>query len=221
MRAWVLAACRQALREIYLRRPRARAPLPVIATMRTLLLLCTTLLAHGARFKPVRTIVSDRGGVVHINLEPVDGTDGVLHLRMVGGRISRGAARRSIAATTRAIHACKKCTVVVEMGECRGVSPLALPTTARFLLTHPELKQILIIEAKGAVRLACLTVRRLSGLNKLDLFRSFAAFERSCSGVARRASSLRVARSLREPFSLSRARSLLDGLRGRLESLRS
>ena len=182
--------------------------------LRALVLTCIAL-AEGARFRPVRTTVSDRGGTVYINLLPVDGCDGVLHLRMVGGRISRCAARRSIQATTRAIHACDACTVVVEMGGCRGVSPLALPVTARFLLSHPELKQILIIEAKGAVRIACLTVRRLSGHGKLDLFRSFAAFESACSSgrlAARRRSALQVARSLREPWSgvLGRVSSLLD-----------
>ena len=72
--------------------------------------------------------------------------------------------------------------------------------TAKFLLSHPELKQILIIEAKGAVKLACITVRRLSGHDKLDLFQSFDAFEAACTSGragARRRAALHVARSLR------------------------
>jgi hypothetical protein len=178
------------------------------------LLLLSCVIADGARFRSVRTTVSDRGGTVHINMLPVDGRNSVLHLRMVGGRISRRAAKRSIQATTKAIHACDACTVVVDMGACRGVSPLALPVTARFLLSHPELKQILIIEAKGAVRLACLTVRRLSGHDKLDLFRSFAAFESACTNgrnAARRRSALQVARSLRvQARRFARVRSLFD-----------
>ena len=138
---------------------------------------------------------------MHINMLPVDGgVNGVLHLRLVGKRISARAAQRSIEATTKSFHACKVCTVVVEMGECRGVSPLALPVTARFLLSHPELKQILIIEAKGAVALACATVQRLSGHNKLELFRSFGTFETACVGGAvagQRKAALQVAKSLR------------------------
>ena len=161
------------------------------------LLLHAVTVAAAARLSPVHTTVSDRGGIVHINLVPVEGCNGVLHLRMVGGRISRRAAQRSIAATTRAIHACNACTVVVDMGACRGVSPLALPVTVRFLLAHPELKQILIIEAKGAVKVACLTVRRLSGHDKLDLFGSFGAFDIACSKDSRRQSALQVARNLR------------------------
>ena len=196
--------------------------LPLVARLGLLLLLP----AEGALFRsPVRTTVSDSGGVVHINLVPDFGRDGVLHLRLVGGRISRRAAKRSIAATTRAIHACSTCTVVVDMGSCRGVSPLALPVTAKFLLSHPELKQILIIEAKGAVKLACITVRRLSGHDKLDLFQSFDAFEAACTSGragARRRAALQVARSLRvrEPLfgGLRRGvRELLDAATARLQ----
>ena len=167
------------------------------------LILAVALPCVGARLRqPVRTTVSDRGGVVHINLVPVAGGDsGVLHLRMTGRRISREAAQRSIAATSVGIHSCPTCTVVVEMGECRGVSPLALPVTARFLLSHPTLKHICIIEARGAVLLACRTVRRLSGnAGSFDLYRSWADFEAACSRSAQRGwrqSALDVGRRLR------------------------
>lgn len=169
-------------------------------------LLAVVAPSSGARLTsipPVNTAVKDGGGTVHISIGPVrplDSGAGVLHLRMVGGRISRRAATRSIRATSASIHACKTCTVVVDMADCHGVSPLAVPTTANFLRMHPELKQILIIEPSGAVLLACRTVRRLSGHDKLDLFRSWPAFEAACSGAQaapERKAALRVASALR------------------------
>ena len=165
--------------------------------MRGLLGVALIATAHAARFSPVHTVVKDRGGVVHVRLVPTEG-GGVLHLRMTGKRISRVAAKKSIRATTKGIHACETCTAVVEMGECRGVSPLALPTTAHFLLSHPSLKHILIIEAKGAVLLACRTVKRLSGHDKFDIYRSWSAFEAACS--SNRAVHRRVALAIARKF---------------------
>ena len=189
--------------------------------MRTIFFLLLT--CASARFWPVRTRVKDRGGIVDINLVPVDGANGVLHLKMQGGRISRRAAERSIAATSDTIHKCKVCTIVVEFGSCRGVSPLALPVTAQFLLTHPELKHILIIEAKGAVLMACRVVKRLSGHDKMDLYGSFEAFEAACSGslgkkpvAQHRRSALSVARAQRQSESSPLAR--IDALGARLRA---
>ena len=161
---------------------------------------------------------------MHINLEPVGRSDGVLHLRMLGKRISQKAADCSIQATSSTIHKCKVCTIVVEMGECKGVSPLALPVTARFLLSHPELKHILIIEAKGAVLWACRMVKRLSGHDKMTLYPSWAAFESACSSgrivPSHRRSALQVASRLRaqRQGGLEPLRAGLDSLKARLRT---
>ena len=155
---------------------------------------------YAAPITPVHTIVRDRGGVVHVKLIPTENHCGVLHLRMTGKKISRVAAKRSIQATTAGIHKCKTCTAVVEMGECNGVSPLALPVTAHFLLSHPTLKHIFIIEARGAVLLACRTVKRLSGHDKFDVYHDWKDFEAACgkSGAAAyRRAALKVAKKYR------------------------
>ena len=242
---------------IYLLGPIRASRLLLPDYMGRFLSLLPVLLAatHAAKFTPVHTVVRDRGGVVHVKLIPVEG-GGVLHLRMTGKKISRVAAKRSIQSTTAGIHKCPTCTAVVEMGECNGVSPLALraslrrkrhsaalrsmvasaavlrcaprqlltymcldlyvltcmcldclgrvcvcasATTAQFLLSHPTLKHILIIEARGAVLLACRTVKRLSGHDKFDIYQSWADFEAACSksGAAHRRSALKVAKQYR------------------------
>ena len=126
-------------------------------SMRRALLL--SLLAIAAPFRAVRTTVSDGGGKVYIDLLPVAGGNGVLHLRLVGGRISRTAALRSIKATTKTIHKCNVCTVVCDMSACRGVSPLAIPVTVKFLLTHSELKTSINLE-RGRVAIPRRNERR-------------------------------------------------------------
>ena len=190
------------------RRPEVKSP------MRRALLL--SLLAIAAPFRAVRTTVSDGGGKVYIDLLPVAGGNGVLHLRLVGGRISRTAALRSIKATTKTIHKCNVCTVVCDMSACRGVSPLAIPVTVKFLLTHSELKQALIFGARGAVRIACLTVSKLAP-GRLDLFGNFEEFERKSSRdtSAQRKAALQVARSLRPSSSFFGSR--LDQMRALFE----
>ena len=183
-------------------------------SMRRALLL--SLLAIAAPFRAVRTTVSDGGGKVYIDLLPVAGGNGVLHLRLVGGRISRTAALRSIKATTKTIHKCNVCTVVCDMSACRGVSPLAIPVTVKFLLMHSELKQALIFGARGAVRIACLTVSKLAP-GRLDLFANFEEFERKSSRdtSAQRKAALQVARSLRPSSSFFSSR--LDQMRALFE----
>ena len=175
--------------------------------MRALLSIWLCAAASAARFWPLRAHVEDRGGFVDINMVPVDRDDGVLHLKMRGRRISKKAAERSIRATSKTIHKCNVCTIVVEMGDCSGVSPLALPVTAGFLISHPELKHILIIEAKGAVLMACRIVRQLSGHDKMDLYGSWLAFESACSGSRHR----RVARHRRSALMVAKARRQSDG----------
>ena len=173
----------------------------------SLAMRCSRILAallaavtYAAPITPVHTIVRDRGGVVHVKLIPTENHCGVLHLRMTGKKISRVAAKRSIQATTAGIHKCKTCTAVVEMGECNGVSPLALPVTAQFLLSHPTLKHIFIIEARGAVLLACRTVKRLSGHDKFDVYHDWKDFEAACgksAAAAYRRAALKVAKRYR------------------------
>jgi hypothetical protein len=136
------------------------------------------ILAIATGFSPVRTTVSDANGAVHLALIPTEGGNGVLHMRICGRRVSRRVAQNSISATTKSIHKCTVCTVVADFTECSNVSPLSLPVTARFVLTHPEIKQIMIIAARGPVGLAVRTVQRLCG-GKFEIYRSFAAFARA------------------------------------------
>ena len=160
----------------------------------TMLALLSSLVQN---FAPVRRTVTDGGGSVHLLLQKTDRTDGVLHMRLCGRKISRGAALRSIALTTAQIHACASCVVVADMTECSNVAVAALPVTAKFVLTHPELRHIVIIGARGPVGLAVATVQRLCG-GKFRLFRSLAECEAHASSgraAAHELVALRVART--------------------------
>ena len=188
------------------------------------LLLALLPLAHapGGVSAPVVTTVRHAAGKCDVALFAAGARspDGVLHLKLCG-RISRHVALRSIQATTTQIKCCHRCTAVVEMGACKGVSPLALPVTARFLLSHWSLWRghIIIIEARGPVLLACNTVRRLSRHSRFEIYRSWADFEAACGdNAAHHRLALRTATRSRPGGTVGQALgSRLRSMRDRLE----